>query len=200
MGATVLVMATVAGCTTQAPGSPVSTLGPGPRASTYQPPVDGASDIQLPPRPSDVPLAGVDPCALLTAPQRTQLGVLAGQPGLPAQLADNSPTCNFRFADGTPGAEYNVAVDTTEGIQLYLNPSLAADVRQVSVGDFPALDVTLKAPDLLQGCSTAVSVANGQMFVVNLGQPPSGTTTAQSCASTEKVAAAVLSTARTSGK
>ena len=199
MGATVLVMAVVAGCTSTQPGS-ATVSPPGTGASAQPGPADGGSQIALPPRPSDVPVAGVDPCSLLTGAQQAQLGVLAGKPGLPAQLADNSPTCNFRFADGTPGAEYNVAVDTTEGIQLYLNPSLAADVRQVSVGDFPALDVTLKAPDLLQGCTTAVSVANGQMFLVNLGQPARGTTTAQSCALTEKVAGAVLTTVRNRGK
>jgi hypothetical protein len=199
MGTTVLIMATVAGCTSAQPGT--ATLPPpATHASSYPVPTNGGSDIALPPRPSDVPLAGVDPCSLLTAAQQARFGVLPGQPGLPAQLADNSPTCNFRFADGTPGAEYNVAVDTTEGIQLYLNPSLAAEVRQVSVGEFPAVDITLRAPDLLQGCTTAVSVANGQMFMVNLGQPPRGTTTAQSCALTEKVAGAVLATARTTGK
>ncbi|HVV24223.1 MAG TPA: DUF3558 domain-containing protein [Pseudonocardiaceae bacterium] len=189
-------MAMLAGCTTTQQGT--ATVGPsvGP-TTTYQVPTEGASDIALPPRPTDIPLTGVDPCSLLTAAQRRSLGVLTGQRGLPAQLADNSPTCNFRFADGTRGAEYNVAVDTVEGIQLYLNSSLAANVTQVSVGDFPALDITLKAPDLLQGCTTAVSVANSQMFMVDLGQPAKGTTTAQSCAMTEKVAAAVLTTART---
>ncbi len=191
MGATVLVMAVLAGCTATQPGQATATRR-APARTRRTPAV--VVEIALPPRPSDVPLAGMDPCSLLTAAQQAVLGVEAGRPGLPAQLADNSPTCNFRFADGTPGAEYNVAVDTTEGVQLYLDPNLAADVRQVSVGDFPALDVTLKAPDLLQGCTTAVSVANGQMFMVNLGQPPRGTTTAQSCAMTEKVAGAVLTT------
>jgi hypothetical protein len=196
LSGTVLIMATLAGCTTTQQGAATVAPSAGP-PSTYQAPTDAVSDIALPPRPTDIPLTGVDPCSLLTPAQRATLGVAPGGKGLPAQLADNSPTCNFRFADGTPGAEYNVAVDTVEGIQLYLNPSLAANVTQVSVGEFPALDITLKAPDLLQGCTTAVSVANSQMFMVNLGQPARGTTTAQSCAMTEKVAAAVLTTART---
>jgi hypothetical protein len=189
-------MAVLAGCTTTQQGS--ATPGPAQvRPSVSRAPT--GTDIQLPPRPTDVSLTGVDPCSLLTPVQRSRLGVLTGQRGLPAQLEDNSPTCDFRFADGTPGAEYSVAVDTTEGIQLFLNPNLADDVRQVSVGEFPALDITLRAPDLLQGCTTAVSVANGQMFTVDLGQPKRGTTTAQSCARTEQVADAVLTTARTRG-
>lgn len=190
-------MVMLAGCTTTQQGA--ATPGAAGRPATPAAPSQQAPDIQLPPRPTDVSLVGVDPCSLLTPQQRTRLGVLTGEKGLPAQLEDNSPTCDFRFADGTPGAEYSVAVDTAQGIQLFLGPNLADDVRQVSVGEFPALDITLKAPDLLQGCTTAVSVANGQMFTVNLGQPARGTTTATSCAKTEQVAGAVLTTARTRG-
>jgi hypothetical protein len=190
-------MVALTGCTTSQGGS-AAPAGPVVRSSAYQAPTNGAAAVTLPPRPADLSLTGVDPCSLLTPTQRKQLGVAKGVKGLPAQLMDNSPTCNFRFADGTPGAEFNVAVDTTEGIQLFLGPRLADDIRQVSVAGFPAVDVTLKPPDLLQGCTTAVSVASGQMFVVNLGQPSRGTTTAESCARTEQVAGAVLTTARTS--
>lgn len=191
-----LIMGLAAACTSAGPGAPTTN----PRAGTapsYQAPTNSAGGVTLPPRPTDIALAGVDPCTLLTAAQRARLGVTTGIKGLPAQLANNSPTCDYRFADNTPGAEYNVAVDTAEGIQLYLDPSLAANVERTSIAGFPALDITLKSPDLLQGCTTAVSVADGQMFMVNLGQPARGTTTAQSCAGTERVAAAVLATAKT---
>ena len=171
------------------PADPVST--------PYQVPTNDAANITLPPRPRDVPLTGVAPCTLLTEAQQAILAVGKGVPGPAAQLENNSPTCDFPFADHTPGAEYSIAVDTTTGIQLYLDPSLAVQLRQVTVNGFPALDITLRPPDLLQGCTTAVSVANGQMFTVNLGQPARGATTAQSCAKTEQVAGAVLATAQT---
>jgi hypothetical protein len=190
-------MMALAGCTS-AQGGTAAPAGGSPRPSTYQAPANGVAGVTLPPRPADVPLTGADPCALLTATQREQVGVAPGVKGLPAQLVNNSPSCDYRLTGGLPGPEFNVVVDTTEGIQLFLNPRLADDIRQVSVSDFPALDITLKAPDLLQGCTTAVSVASGQMIVVNLGQPSTGTTTAQSCARTEQVAGAVLATARTS--
>jgi hypothetical protein len=190
-------MMALAGCTT-AQGGTAAPADASPRPSGYQVPANGVAGVTLPPRPADIPLTGADPCALLTATQQKQLGVAKGVKGLPAQLVNNSASCNFRLTGGLPGPEYNIAVDTTEGIQLFLNPRLADNIRQVSVGEFPALDITLKAPDLLQGCTTAVSVASGQMIVVNLGQPGKGTTTAQSCARTEQVAGAVLSTARTS--
>ena len=187
------MMIAITGCTTTQGGNAI----PAAHRSTYQVPTNGAGTITLPPRPHDVSLTGVNPCSLLTPAQQTTLAVTAGQPGPPAQLANNSPTCDFRFADHTPGAEYNIAVDTAEGIQLYLDPMLADIVKPATVSGFPALDITLRPPDLLQGCTTAVSVANGQMFTVNLGQPARGTTTAQSCAKTEEVAGAVLATAQT---
>jgi hypothetical protein len=193
VGTAVTVMA-LAACTTTQAGQAKPAGG---ASATYQVPTNGAGAISLPPRPSDVPLAGVDPCTLLIPAQQATLGVTAGRPGPPAQLVDNSPTCDFRFADHTPGAEYTVTVDTVAGIQRYLDPNLADVIKPVSVNGFPALDVTLKPPDLLQGCTTVVSVANGQMFTVNLGQPAKGTTTTQSCARTEQVAAAVLATAQT---
>lgn len=198
MGAMLMlsVVAGTAACTSAQQGTPIANPGAG-ASPGYQAPTSAGAAISLPPRPADVPLTGVDPCALLTAPQQAELGVTKGLRGLPAQLADNSPTCDYRFADGTPGAEYNIAVDTADGIQRYLDPTLAANVARVSIAGFPALDITLKSPDLLQGCTTAVSVADGQMFMVNLGQPATGTTTAQSCASTERVAGAVLTTAKT---
>ena len=182
----------LAGCTTTQTGQAT----PAGQRSTYQAPTNGAAAIRLPPRPRDVSLTGVDPCALLTPAQQTTLAITAGIPGPPAQLMDNSPTCNFRFADHTPGAEYSIAVDTAAGIQRYLDAGLADVIRPATVSGFPALDITLRPPDLLQGCTTAVSVANGQMFTVNLGQPARGTTTTQSCAKTEQVAGAVLATAQ----
>jgi hypothetical protein len=186
----------VAGCTTSQAGQ-ADPAAAGRPTSTYQAPANGASNVTLAPRPHDVPLTGVQPCDLLTAAQRGTLKVRAGVKGLPAQLTDNSPTCNFPFADNTPGAEYTVTVDTVSGVQRFLDPTLANNVKQVTVGGFPALDITLTPPDLLQGCTTAVSVANGQMFTVDLGQPARGATTVQSCARTEQVAAAVLATAQT---
>lgn len=194
----VVIMAAIAGCTMVQTGTPSAAGGPAaaPTSTAYQAPTNGAGNITLPPRPTDVSLNGDNPCSVLTSAQQSQFGLTPGVPGLPDQLANSSPTCNYRPVTVPSSAEITVVVDTAVGIQLLLNPDLADNVRQVSVGGFPALDVTLKPPDLLQGCSTAVSVAAGQMFLVQLGQPDEGTTTTQSCARTEQVAAAVLATVR----
>jgi hypothetical protein len=195
LGVLAVAVPAVAGCTSAQAGqaSPTGSAG---GSTAYQAPTNGAAEINLPPRPKDVPVSGVDPCGLLTSAQRTQFGVEAGLTGLPAQLANNSPTCNYRFADGTAGAEYNIAVDSAQGIALWLNPNLTDDIRQVSVGGFPGVDVTGKA-SLARGCTTAVSVDEGQMFMVQLGLPPQGMTPAQSCARTEQVASAALTTLQT---
>jgi hypothetical protein len=194
----VVIMAAIAGCTLVQTGTPTAAGGrPAAPTTTFQVPPNGAEGITLPPRPADVPLTGVDPCSLLTAAQQPAFSLTPGVKGLPDQLADNSPTCDYRPAAVGSSAEISVAVDTSSGIELWLNPNLADHIQQVSVGGFPALDITLRPPDLLQGCTTAVSTAAGQMFMVQLGQPDQGATTTQSCARTEQVAAAVLTTART---
>lgn len=192
--ATSAVTGVLTGCTTVSSGTPTAA---GHRTTGPAAPTNGAAGITLPPRPADVSLTGVDPCQLLTTAQQRSLHLVAGREGLPDQLANNSPSCDYRPDDPTSAGEYAVVVDATEGIRLFGDQNLANNVRQVTVGGFPALDVTLKPPDLLQGCTTAVSVADSQMFLVNLGQPDQGTTTTQSCADTERVAAAVLATART---
>ncbi len=194
----VVIMAAIAGCTIVQTGTPTADAGQaGAATTTYQAPANGAEGITLPPRPTDVSLTGLDPCSLLDPTQQGEFGLIAGVSGLPDQLANNSPTCDYRPAAVGSSAEISVAVDTSSGIELWLNPDLADNIRQVSVGGFPALDITLPAPDLLQGCTTAVSTAAGQMFMVQLGQPDEGLRTSQSCARTEQVAAAVLATART---
>lgn len=185
--------AALGGCTATQPGQ-ANAAAPGP-TSAYRAPTNDPAAASLPPRPKDVPVAGVDPCALITAGQRAGLGVTAGVPGPPA--VHGGRTCEYRFTGAVPGAVFTVAAVADAGIQTWLDPTLADNVRPASVGGFPALDITTKGTDLLQGCTTAVSVANGQMITVQLGLPPRGTTTAQSCARTNQVAAAALTTVQT---
>lgn len=193
----VVVSAVVAGaltaCTTAEPGSAGAAGTP----STYRAPTNDPGSVTLPPRPRDVPVRGVDPCTLLTAAQRPGLGVLAGTPGQAATQFPGATTCDYRSSDGTPGAVFAVSTVTGAGVAAWLDPTLADNVRQVSVGGFPALDATTKGTDLLHGCTTAVSVATGQMLTVQWGLPPRGTTTAQSCARTEQVAGAAMTTLQT---
>lgn len=197
VGGLVIALLAVAGCATSDNGSPVAAAtganGPGPQGSATNP-----STISLPPRPRSLPLTHTDPCTLLTGAQRAKLGVDPGVEGHP-DVNWHNPQCGFQLVDPGTLPSYNVQTVTATGIQFWLNPLLADNVVPVTggtVAGFPAIDVTSKAATAT-GCQTVVSVADGQMLIVQFDFPPSGMTAAQSCGNTEQVAAAAVATLQT---
>jgi len=191
----ITTMAMLAGCTatgsSQANATAAASGGPGP--SAYQAPTNNNSLITFAARPTDLSLAGVDPCSLLSAPQQEQLGVSSGT-SHGADPVFKAPACVFQLkSDST--AEYGITAVMSRGIDYWLNQDLIDNLKQVTVGGYPALDVTTKISGDNQ-CSTAVSVADGQMLVADWGLPPQGITAAVACAKTDAVAAAALTTLR----
>ncbi|HJP77080.1 MAG TPA: DUF3558 domain-containing protein [Pseudonocardiaceae bacterium] len=185
-----LVLALLAACSGQQAGQAIATPGtgaalPAPRLTT----------LTLPPRPRSLPLTGIDPCSLLTHGQQAQLGVDPGVEGHP-DVNWHDPQCGFQLTKPGTLPSYNVQTVTSAGIQYWLNPLLANNTKPVSIGGFPAVDVTSKAT-VANGCQTVVSVADGQMLVVQFDFPPTGTTAAQSCVNTEQVATAAVATLQT---
>lgn len=193
-GAAIAVCAvmTLAACTGTEPGrpSPAGTT----TGSDFQ--GNGANHLTLPPRPRDVPLAGVDPCTLLTTAQRAQIQV---RPGVKSSIGHGftGAGCSFPLSDvlhGGAGQSYGVSAIVSPGVEHWLNPYLTDTVTQVTVAGFPAVTVT---PTLAQatGCSTAVSVANGQMLETDTGvTAPNGMTKAQACAKSQEIAQAAMAT------
>lgn len=163
-------------------------------ANSATAPSSPAATVALSPPPQQLPLTGVDPCALLSAPQQAQLGLAAGA-ALPADAVFGDPQCSFRLL-ADPASFVEVQTISSRGVGYWLEPTLAVTVAPVTVDGFPALNITGSGTGDSQ-CSTAISVADGQMLVVDFGLQPSGTTTAQACARTERVGAAALTTLRT---
>ncbi len=186
----VLVVALLAACTSTRAGQPVAVPTTG---STAPPTV--RETITLPPRPRNLPLTGIDPCSLLTSAQRAKLGVDPGVEGHP-DVNWHDPQCGFQLVNPGTLPSYNVQTVTSAGIQFWLNPLLANNTKPVSIGGFPAVDVTSKA-EAANGCQTVVSVADGQMLIVQLDFPPTGLTATQSCTETEQVAVAAVATLQT---
>jgi hypothetical protein len=184
-----LVVALLAACAAQQAGQPAPVAGTGSVAPTH------LSTLSLPPRPRNVPLTGVDPCSLLSSTQQAKLGVDPGVPGQP-DVNWHDPQCGFQLTDPGTLPSYNVQTVTNAGIQFWLNPLLANNTKPASIGGFPAVDVTSKAT-VATGCQTVVSVADGQMLIVQFDFPPTGMTAAQSCADTEQVAGAAIATLQT---
>jgi hypothetical protein len=185
-----LVVALLAACANTQTGQPVAA----PASDSGAPPAV-RDTITLPPRPRTLPLTGIDPCALLTSAQRTTLGVDPGVEGQP-DVNWHDPQCGFQLVNPGTLPSYNVQTVTSTGIQFWLNPLLANNTKPVSIAGFPAVDVTSKAA-AANGCQTVVSVADGQMLIVQLDFPPTGLTATQSCTDTDKVAAAAVATLQT---
>jgi Protein of unknown function (DUF3558) len=155
------------------------------------------SGIQLPPRPRDVRIDGVDPCSLLTAEQRTGLG-LDGRPVFdlgPSDLYPGAdiPACAIRGYD-PHAVTVGVSLVTTAGIELFTHGELAAEVRSAKLQGFPAV---LAMPTRYSDwCTVIVDVAPGQLLDIQFGdggrQPP--ISQHQLCQGAEAVADAVMVT------
>jgi hypothetical protein len=183
------VVLLVGGCTTIA-GQP-SPANPTGGASA------GANGIELPPRPREVRLDGVDPCELLTEEQRAELG-LDGRPvfdSAPSDLYQGEvPACVIR---GSDPREVSVAVNvvTSAGVERFTTSrEMAAELRPVQVRGFPALVVV---PTRFNDyCTVVVDVAPGQLIDAQFGdgggRPP--VPQPQLCQGAEALAKAVMAT------
>ena len=150
----------------------------------------------LPPRPSELPLDDLDPCALLTADQRAQLGFDRDPlPGVEAGFGD-AATCSYRNSTAKVGARLSLV--TVEGIEVWTSETAQVRTKPVMISEFPAL--VIRTPELNLACNVAVDVAEGQHLDVlyrdDGAQPPPPLD--QLCAGAKHVAeAAITSLART---
>lgn len=154
-----LAVAVLAGCAQPVAGAPAPVTGP---VSTV-----GAAP-ELPPRPRVVPLDGVDPCTLLTADDRTRLGL--DQPpvanvGLSALYGGEISQCAVRGFE--PRAiSVSVLLSVTGGIELYFRPGVRSEITPIEVAGFPAI---IAVPVTMRDfCTIVVDVAPGQVVDVQV--------------------------------
>jgi hypothetical protein len=105
-----------------------------------------------------MPLNDTDPCRLLTADQRAQLGF--DRDPLPDSEGGfgDAPTCSFRNTTAKVGARLSLV--TTEGMSVWTDDTAQVEATPVVIAGFPAL--IIKTPDLDLSCNVAVDVAQGQ--------------------------------------
>ncbi|WP_447004758.1 DUF3558 domain-containing protein [Saccharothrix isguenensis] len=111
-------------------------------------------------RPKAVDIADVDPCTLLTEPQRAEFGL-----DRPPQLDEEVPGkkgCTISREDRTHFV--GITADTTAGIGDYAEAG--GKVTKLEVGGFPALLVE-STTALGLSCSIAVDVSDGQVVDVD---------------------------------
>jgi uncharacterized protein DUF3558 len=181
-----LTVGSVAACSSVATGQaePTDTTRTGSPAS-----------FSLPPRPTTISMNGVDPCALLTAAQQARFQVKAGEKA-PVAAGETGAVCQYDWAESTAGpGGYGVSAITSPGIEFWLDQNDNATINQTTIAGFPAVDVQGDNQDT--GCTTSVSVADGQVLEIDNGLLAQGMTSAQSCAKTNAVAEAAMTTLQT---
>lgn len=170
--ASVVMAVLAAGCTTSAVGQP--TPEPGGETSsesnrpTGEPSGSDTPTVEVPPRPRDISLDGLDPCTLYTDAQRAQLKVDDVDSG--ESDSDNfkgMKECTLAVEDQEPFYDYSALAVTTEGVEAWLTGNRNVDAELISVQGFPAAQFKFRGVDD-EGCDIAVGVAEGQTLWIDV--------------------------------
>ncbi len=183
-----VLLAVVSGCGAPDPGA--ATPAPVSSSASAEP-----SGIALPPRPREVRIDGIDPCSLLTAEQRAELG-LDGRPVAYTSahgLFGRAPSCSIRGSDPRE-VSVGLSVVADRGIEIFTAPGRVTDeVSSLTVAGFPAV---LARPTLVRDfCSVDIDVAPGQLLDVQFAQGTRDQPIPQDqlCRDAQRIAEAVLS-------
>lgn len=199
-----LLTIALAGACTDATGGqavpPEGTNGGSAEPSTDSPstePSSGGAEptVEIPPRPRDLSLDGVEPCSLLT---QAQLGQLAtrfrfDEPPVP-DTGESGPYCTLSQS-AEPFNAIDIVLVTGEGIDPWLSGDRNVDAWLVSVAGYPAASYKLAGTED-EECVTSVDVAEGQQLTVDL-QPLVDTDYRELCRITEQVATMATQTLQT---
>ncbi|SHG48816.1 Protein of unknown function [Streptoalloteichus hindustanus] len=185
----VLLAAATAGCTWTSSSARSNGT---PRVA--DPPLPATTTLARSPRPAEIPLDTVDPCAVLSPDQRRQLSL----DGPPTPYADsrfaNARACSLR--DGAHGLVARVAFVTDQGIEVWHDDTAQVDAVNAQIAGFPALVVRTPGQDAF--CNVEVDMADGQFLDVllrdggNQKPPPQD----ELCQGARRVAEAVVSSLR----
>lgn len=148
------------------------------------------------PRPKELKLDGVDPCATLTTAQRDELKI---DEALSRELDvlnndEPAPTCRYR-SNGRSLFSYNVSLVPGEGIDYWEGGS-NLDVDAKTVAGFAAYQYKLSGTSEAY-CSYAVDVAEKQQLIVQFLPIGEGFTQDQMCQNAAKGAELALATLQT---
>jgi hypothetical protein len=189
-----------AGCTTSASGQPTPEPGSsstGNSTPQSEQPGPTTPTVEIPPRPRDISLEGLDPCTLYTEEQRAQLkadDVKSGESD--SNSFKGMKECTLSVEAQEPFYDYSAMAVTFEGVEVWLTGERNVDAELISVQGFPAakfkfLDVEDK------DCAIAVGVADKQYLWVEIYPISRGFTQEQLCQMTEQATEMAMTTLQT---
>lgn len=125
------------------------------------PPATVATSSPFPPRPAELPLDAVEPCALLSAAQRAQLGVSAGKS---AEQTDElgSRACLWA-SHGNPDNRWMAQLVGKRGANYALGSIEGAQV--VTISGYGAVQTTSPDANFRRHCILVIDVAEGQSLI-----------------------------------
>jgi hypothetical protein len=124
----------------------------------------------LPPRPSELPLNGIDPCSALTAEQQRTLGLGTGRAGASSDGL-GSPACIWSKRT-EPTGSYLVRLVTGRGADSALSSNEASIT---SIAGFAAVSTTDTSFPAESHCVLFVDIAAGQTLVLRYDHDSSET-------------------------
>jgi len=184
-----LTLAALAGCTTSQAGQAISGDPPPSRPSTTS--GSPSARVSVPPRPAELRLDGVDPCALFTNAQLAQLQVDRKRPS-----KDETPPYEgmaLCAIDSTkpPFDNYFVTAVTNEGVEAWFTGKRNVQSTLSSVAGFGAATFWISGAQgrNADACVVSVDVAAGQQLMVDFDNDSKQTyTLEQLCQKAEQAA------------
>lgn len=183
--ALLIVAVALAGCTAVPEQSSLTTPPPPPPA-----PTTSVSRLDFPPRPRALPLDEVDPCAILTADQRTSLSLDNPPSAYVEPSFGSARACTIRST--TSGNVARLALVVVSGADVWLSENAQVDYTVSSIEGFPA--ITVRTPDLHDVCNVEIDVADGQFLDVMFRDGGNATAVQQDhlCLGAQRVAEAAM--------
>lgn len=127
----------------------------------------GAPTVEVPPRPRDFSLDGLDPCTLFTQAQRAQLKVGNVRSRVSdSELFKDMKECSLSV-DEEPFYDYTAMAVTFEGVEEWLKGGRNSDSELTSVQGFPAARFKFRGVED-EGCDLAIGVADKQYLWVSV--------------------------------
>ncbi|MFI6098574.1 DUF3558 domain-containing protein [Lentzea sp. NPDC051213] len=157
-------------------------------------PTSGSAS-ELPKRPAELKLDGVDACKLLTQAQMSQIKVAEAVPDqIEVSNFGKAPGC---FYENGLKYSYTAVLVTNKGVPFWLTGSGNLDVKVVDVAGYGAAQLTLTGTNSVN-CTVTVDVAEGQQLHMSYDPvTEKGDSQDLMCSKVNKAAALAVETLKT---
>lgn len=191
-----LTITLAAACTDATDGQAVSNGGNETTSSDPEPPSGTAAPtVELPPRPKELSLNGLEPCAVLTEAQVAQLATEFKFDAPPDQdTSGDEQLCSLEQT-AEPFNIIDILLVTDMGIEKWLGSDNNVDSSPATIAGYPAVNYRFRGTED-EECVTSVGVADGQQLTVDF-QALVETDYRELCRITDRIATMATETLKT---